>query len=152
MRGRLPKPARLELVEGNPGKRNLARQLAHAAQLEIGAETPANLSPTAAVEWRRIAADLRDAALLTKIDGPMLAIYCEAYARCRAAADIVAKRGSLVRTAEGGVKLTPPVTALRHAEAAMLRTLGEFGCSRRSRCRVRAASGRRDEDDPFDDF
>ena len=56
MRGRKPKPTRLKLIEGNPGRRPIR---GHEPQPPASQPTcPAHLSPTAKAEWKRLAQSL----------------------------------------------------------------------------------------------
>ena len=79
---RNPKPTRLKIVEGNPGKRAINKQEPDPEYLN-DLTPPSFLSPAAAEVWVEIAQDLRNARLLTKLDVPMLAMGCEALARYR---------------------------------------------------------------------
>jgi phage terminase small subunit len=79
VRGRLPKPARLKAVEGNPGKRRLRDE----PTLPVGAEAPPGLSSAAKAEWDALAPVLTAMGALTAADGPALAILCELLAEFR---------------------------------------------------------------------
>jgi phage terminase small subunit len=56
VRGRKPKPTRLKLIEGNPGKRATNQ---HEPRPEPKVPTcPAHLCPAAKAEWKRLAQEL----------------------------------------------------------------------------------------------
>ena len=75
MRGRKPKPTRLKLIEGNPGRRPIRGD---EPQPPASQPTcPAHLSPTAKAEWKRLAQSLNAIGLLTQVDRAALAAYCQ---------------------------------------------------------------------------
>src|SRR5258708_5182575 len=79
MRGRKPKPTRIKILSGNPGKRPLPKNDVKPPK-QIPRPSPI-LQGLARKEWWHIAPLLYDAGLLTKIDVPALATYCQCYAR-----------------------------------------------------------------------
>src|SRR5579859_4508596 len=78
-RGPAPRPTNITRLLGNPGHR----------VENTGEPMPPKLMPTppdwleadALVEWSRVAQDLYDIGVLTKVDRTALAAYCQAYAR-----------------------------------------------------------------------
>ena len=79
MRGRKPKPTRLKLIEGNPGKRPLNK---HEPKPEPKVPTcPAHLCPAAKAEWKRLSRELFVLGIVTALDRAALAAYCQAYGR-----------------------------------------------------------------------
>src|SRR5205085_7950964 len=78
MRGRRPKPTRLKMLTGNPGKRPL-NQDEPKPEASIP-DCPPELSPAARQEWDRLAAELGALRMLTNLDRAALAAYCTAYA------------------------------------------------------------------------
>lgn len=77
MRGGRPKPTRLKLLTGNPGKRpfNMNEPKLDA---EI-TECPSALGPIAQKEWQRLSVDLNKLRILSQLDRAALAAYCGAY-------------------------------------------------------------------------
>ena len=71
MRGRKPKPTRLKLLEGNPGKRRINGQEPQPPWTLPSC--PAHLSPSAKAEWKRLAKTLNAVGLLTQVDRAALA-------------------------------------------------------------------------------
>ena len=66
MRGRKPKPTRLKLIEGNPGKRATNQ---HEPRPEPKVPTcPAHLCPAAKAEWKRLAQELFVLGIVTALD------------------------------------------------------------------------------------
>ena len=78
MRGRRPKPTRLKVLTGNPGKRPLNPD--EPKPERAIPECPAELGPVARREWDRLGKELASLGLLTNLDRAALAAYCGAYA------------------------------------------------------------------------
>ena len=75
MRGRKPKPTRLRLIEGNPGRRPInGSEPKPPGRLP---SCPAHLSPTAKNEWKRLARSRNVVGLLTQAHRAPLAAYCQ---------------------------------------------------------------------------
>ncbi len=81
---------------------------------------PKGLTRAAKAAWRDIveAYDLDDRAALMLLEGALTA-----WDRMRAAADLVARDGLLVPTADGSVKQNPAITIERDSRAAMVASL-----------------------------
>lgn len=79
-RGPLPKPARLKLLEGNPGKRALDLSDGVNPVVEVPA-MPKYLGLEARKEWKRIAPLLEELGLISGLDRAALALYCQAVGR-----------------------------------------------------------------------
>lgn len=152
MAGRRPRPSALRLIEGNPGKRNLAKQLAREPVAEVGATMPAGLSAAARAHWKIVAAQLTDARILTRLDAVALSQYCEVFAQWRDATDKVAEFGASVETGQGGLKLSPYWAAFIQASGELRRMLIEFGMTPSARARVAAIGKKADDADPFETF
>ncbi len=72
-RGRKPKPTRLELLQGNPGKRPIERD-------PVAPETkippcPAHLDAVARKEFTRVAAELHKLGMVSEVSMAALAVY-----------------------------------------------------------------------------
>lgn len=77
MRGRKPKPTRLKMLTGEPGKRPLnGDELRPEANIP---ECPPELGPLAKQEWDRLVGELAALRLLTNLDRAALAAYCGAF-------------------------------------------------------------------------
>ncbi len=73
-RGPAPKPTRMKVLAGNPGKRPLNRR---EPQPKPGLpRCPAQLSEEAKREWKRISKELDRLGLLTVLDRAALSAYC----------------------------------------------------------------------------
>jgi len=76
MRGRRPKPTRLKVLTGNPGKRPMNTN--EPKPEPTVPECPNELGPVARAEWDRLAAELGKLKILTALDRAALAAYCRA--------------------------------------------------------------------------
>lgn len=138
--GRKPKPTETKRLSGNPGKRALPAAASQAQRSQRAPAAPAWLPAEAKAEWRRVARLLTATRVLAASDESALALYCEAYARYRAAlAEITQHDGSLrltVDTGTGSIKPHPALTIMNQAQSAMRAFLVEFGMTPSSRTRV----------------
>ncbi len=148
MRGRKPKPTRLKLVEGNPGKRPLNR---HEPRPAPAIPTcPAHLNPSAKAEWKRLACELQALGILSHLDRAVLAAYCQAWGRWVEAEEALKKHGVVVRSPNGFPVQSPYLAIANKALEQMRSMLTEFGMSPSSRSRVSAEPLRGPS--PFDEF
>ena len=96
MRGRRPKPTRLKVLMGNPGKRPLNENEPR-PEPEIP-ECPPELGPVAQKEWHRLVGELASLRILTNLDRAALAAYCGAYALWAEATEALQKYGTMVKS------------------------------------------------------
>lgn len=78
MRGRKPKPTRLKIITGNPGKHRLNGD--EPRPEPVVPDCPPELSPAAQRQWQRLTGELAKLRVLTALDRAALAAYCGAYA------------------------------------------------------------------------
>ena len=125
MRGRRPKPTRLKMLTGNPGKRPLnGNEPRPAAAVP---ECPAELGPVARTEWNRLVGELSALRLLTNLDRAALAAYCGAYALWAEATAQIQKYGAMIKSPTG-VPIQSPYLAIANRQAEiMMRIASEFG-------------------------
>src|SRR5215472_3626802 len=147
VKGRRPTPTHLRVLQGNPQHRPLPQnELAPKLDAEVP-EAPAYLEGYAAEEWRERATELYRLGILTMIDRPMFAVYCQSYTRWRLAEEALARmvnndpimHGFLIRRSNGEAATNPMVLAARRAAQEMLRFASEFGMTPIARARI--ASG-----------
>jgi len=99
MRGRRPKPTRLKVLTGNPGKRPMNK---HEPKPEPAVPGCLNeLGPVARREWDRLASELCKLKILTALDRAALAAYCGAYALWAEATEAIQKFGTMVKSSSG---------------------------------------------------
>lgn len=134
MRGRRPKPTRLKVLTGNPGRRPLNED---EPQPEVVIpECPPELGPVAKREWDRLAAELVALKLLTNLDRAALAAYCGAYALWAEATEQIQKYGTMVKSPTGYPIQSPYVSIANRQAEIMMRVASEFGFTPASRGRI----------------
>jgi P27 family predicted phage terminase small subunit len=134
-RGPIPKPTAIKILDGTRRDRiNTSEPPAVAGD----PQPPPHLAGPALAEWRRILPIIKKTGVLSKIDGAMLSIYCEAYARWLDATAALKRYGLVTPTAGNSVKPSPYLAIEREAVAVMRVILSEFGGSPSSRTRIKA--------------
>ena len=146
MRGRKPKPTRLKVLTGNPGKRPLNHD--EPRPEPAIPECPPELGPSAQREWNRLVGELASLKVLTNLDRAALAAYCGAYALWAEATEAIQKFGAMVKSPSGFPIQSPYVSIANRQAEIMMRISGEFGFTPASRSRISAPSPA--EPDPFD--
>jgi P27 family predicted phage terminase small subunit len=95
-------------------------------------------------QWEDLAPELFHLKLLTVVDLPLLAAFCEASRRWRTATEKLAEMerrdpvtaGLIVKTQSGGAAVNPLVAIIENAARTMARLAGEFGLSPSARSRI----------------
>ena len=134
MRGRRPKPTRLKILTGNPGKHPLNQNEPRPSP-EIP-DCPPELGPVARREWDRLVAELEKLKLLTNLDRAALAAYCGAYALWSEATEAIQKFGTMVKSPSGYPIQSPYVSIANRQAELMMRISSEFGFTPASRSRI----------------
>lgn len=153
MRGRKPKPTRLKLIEGNPGRRPINGNEPRPPSEKP--TCPAHLSSTAKAEWKRLAESLNRIGLLTQIDRTALAAYCQSYGRWVEAEKKLAETPSILKTPAGYIQVSPWLTISNKQLELMAKFMTELGLtpSSRSRLAVQIPTGPKPwETDPADKY
>ena len=147
MRGRKPTPTALKIVRANPGKRPLPQ-----AEPRPGLDvvTPDWLSTDARKHWPLIATQLSNAGILTNIDAPALALYCESFVIWKQAYANVLKYGLVVKAQSGFPVQSPFLSIANQQSDRMVHLLAEFGMTPSSRSRVTATKP--DDASPYAKF
>lgn len=123
MRGRKPKPTRLKVLTGNPGKRALNHD--EPRPEPAVPECPPELSERAQAEWNRLAGELATLRVLTNLDRAALAAYCGAYALWAEATEAIQKFGAMVKSPTGYPIQSPYVSIANRQAEIMIRIAGE---------------------------
>lgn len=151
-RGPQKSPTAIEVLRGNPGKRELNK---NEPKFEKGDEVPpppAFLSAYAKKEWKRLAPVLYKNGLLTKADYSALAAYCQNYHRWIEAEKEIRKWNGLTYKDEKGKSVViPEISVANDAMQNMLRFAKEFGMTPASRTGVTAEQSVESEN-PFAKF
>lgn len=148
MSGPPPKPTRLKLLQGNPGRRPLSE---NEPQPEIARPTrPHWLLPEAKREWSRIVPELLRLGLLAKIDRAMLSMWCQCWGMYVEAVRDIRKNGTAFRTEKGYEGQRPSVAVMNKMIERMTALSARFGMTPSDRSRISVPE--RDEKDDFTEF
>lgn len=153
MAGRKPKPTKLKILEGNPGKRPL--NLDEPKPMPIAPGCPEWLLEEAKKEWDRLAPELERLGLLTIIDMAAFAGYCQSYAKWKKAETFLKKHGMTIKIPQkdeyGNVKSFqlkkfPEVSIANECLKHIRAFASEFGLTPSSRGRIYLPTGTLDEE------
>jgi P27 family predicted phage terminase small subunit len=133
------KPLPLKILEGNPGKIKLGRELP--APVDSGVPVaPEFLDAYAIEEWNRLAAGLHALGLLFESDTAAFAVYCSAISLWRRTQEALAKKTPderLIEIEPTGRKVRQPLLRISNDAAAdVIRYAGEFGLTAMARTRM----------------
>ncbi len=145
--GRPPKPTRMRLLEGNPGKRKIST--AEPKPKVAKPKCPEQLDDEAKREWKRVIRELEAAKLISVLDRAALAAYCQAWSRWIEAEAKLKQHGVVVKSPNGWPIQSPYLAIANRAMAQMTTFLCEFGLSPAARTRIQVKT---DESESFDDF
>ncbi len=136
MRGQPPKPTRLKVLNGNPGK---GRPNENEPKPPVGEPIcPDWLGEEAKEKWAEVAPALARLGVLTVIDGDVLATYCQSWCEYRQATKRLAKEGRVV-VAQSGYQMPHPMVAQqREARNAIRQFSALLGLDPSSRVRLKA--------------
>ncbi|ECF2367701.1 phage terminase small subunit P27 family [Salmonella enterica subsp. enterica serovar Mountpleasant] len=153
MAGRRPKPTRLKVVAGNPGKREINENEPLPAR-EIP-PVPEHLTDWGKVAWGKLTELLDDMEVITIADGLALERLCDVYADILQLRNTIAVEGRTytVQT-DGGflIKANPAVAMLADADRRFKSYLVEFGLTPAARSKVNVRGGKEKEEDPLSQF
>ena len=133
-RGRKPKPSAIRLLEGNPGKRAINQR--EPKPDKKAPPCPKWLDPEAKKEWRRLSKKLEQLGILTEADMSVFASYCQAYARWKAAEEIISSHGFISQTPSGYLQAIPHVAIAKGYARIMNRCAEQLGLTPSSRSRL----------------
>jgi P27 family predicted phage terminase small subunit len=134
--GRKPKPARLKLIDGNPGQRPIQTE-PEPDRTIADFDCPEHLVGEARAEWMRLYPDMAAKRVITRWDRAALSAYCtawgllvEAETKCNVdGVMLVAQRTKVMR-------VNPWVSIARHAKVELLRFAAELGLTPVARARL----------------
>ena len=158
MAGRNPKPTKLKLLQGNPGRRplNNSEPTPDAGEPLM----PDGLSEAAKAEWKAVIPILRKMGVLTIADGATVAGYCQSRADWLRAQAEIEEYGVTVEepitNRMGDVvghrrKKNPAVTVASDAKKMMRAFASDLGLSPASRTRVHVSPDDKPDEDDLDD-
>jgi len=153
--GTKPKPVRLKILEGNPGRRKL--NMDEPKPAPIAPECPDWLLDDAKEEWKTMSIMLEKLGMLTFIDKAAFAGYCQAYAKWKKAEEFIKKFGFTYKIPkkdkEGNVvsifiAAFPEVSIARASLEQVRQFCSEFGLTPSSRGRMSLPDD--SEEDPLE--
>lgn len=145
------KSARLQLLQGNPNKKNtneLKRRAENEEKMKMSADhviPPSWLSKTAKNEFVRVSKLLLEVELINDADVAHLALYCDAYAQYISYKKQVRKHGMWIDD-----KPNPFIIRMRDAAAQVRSFSSDLGLSPSARAKL--AISLEDDNDDDDDF
>jgi P27 family predicted phage terminase small subunit len=132
MRGRPPKPSKLKVLEGNPGRRPINDREPQPTGPLV---KPDFVSGDAAKEWDRAVGSMPPG-LYTAADAPVLAVYCVAWVLFRNALAQVAREG-MTAVGSQGQKVAHPSLGIASKQAEIILKAGDrLGMSPVARARL----------------
>ena len=137
MAGRKPQPTAMKIAKGVANSRINFKEPKFRKVSVKDSDAPEYLNETAAGEWNRVFAELKDSGVLMKLNRNVLAGYCAAYANWKRAQMKLDKEKKLsFRTPNGAFQQIPEVGIVNQALIAMLKYASEFGMTPSSRSRI----------------
>lgn len=129
------RPAAVERLLGNPGKRKIRPDLPAPSGVPA---MPKRLmvEPAAVAKWQEMVPILQKLGTLTLADGEALAVLCEVYAATQACLLELRATGPVMKTDLGGVKPNPAGPLYRSLVALQVQIMAEFGLTPSSRARL----------------
>lgn len=134
MRGKKPKPTKIKILEGNPGKRPL--NLNEPKPLLIAPECPKELNPKAKKIWNRFYPEMERTGILAYIDEMAFAGLCQNYAIYLETEKFLEENGRVMITRSGAKKARPEVAISNNALNFVKAFAAEFGLTPSSRGRL----------------
>jgi len=145
-RGPAKKPAKLEILEGNPSKNKVVEPV----KISDGfPKPPAFIKGEALKEWKRIEKELAHLNYIETIDIAAFAAYCQSYADWVENVKYLSKNPKTYTTQSGYSQVVPQVTMANKAKQDMLRYAQEFGFTPSARSNVGSLM-KKDDVDPLE--
>ncbi len=144
MRGRKPKPTKMKVLAGNPGKRPLNKN--EPQPKSSIPDCPKFLTKEAVLEWKRITLELSVLGVLARIDRAALAAYCQVWARWAKAEDKLNQDGEVTLTEKGNEIQNPYLAIANKCLKQMREYLIEFGMTPSSRSRISGVPNKRSDE------
>lgn len=130
MSGRPPKPTKLKILAGNPGRRDLND--AEPTGGDSLPPVPSDLTGEAAAKWAEMIPILHKCGILGRIDGDSFAMYCRLWARWTEAEQKIVERGQFV-----GRAINPAIRIANEALKLLNKLATDFGMTPAARTRIR---------------
>jgi len=134
MKGRKPKPRKLKLIEGNPGKRPIKKP--SISETDDHVTMPRFLGAEAKKLWKELAPELKKRGLLTALDRAAFSGLCASYGHMVEMERIIQKEGSTIVDNRGVTRKHPAVTILNQFFSLFKSFSEMFGLSPLARERI----------------
>jgi P27 family predicted phage terminase small subunit len=142
--GRKPKPTHLKLLAGKPGHRPLSEAEPEPELVNETTPPPAWMSGEGRAVWAAEFPKLVRNGMITEVDLPAFAKYCQAFGRYLNAESMVAKQGEVLIAPGSGFPIQNPYLAVSNKAAEQMhKAESEFGMTPSSRSRVAPAGGKK---------
>jgi P27 family predicted phage terminase small subunit len=163
MRGRKPLPSKIIDIRGGSKLTHRPSRTGEPEPPAVIPKCPSFLDKEAKKEWRRMAKELYDLGMITRIDRAVLAKYCESYSQWAQASrkiqamgmiyktpgkisTVTLKNGTVKQTQTGGFPMINPYFSIANrAKEQMEKSAIEMGCTPSSRSRVRVSEPPKEE-------
>jgi P27 family predicted phage terminase small subunit len=155
VRGRKPKPAHLQLVEGNTGHRPVEKRKIYkkpGSRADAVPRLPKGCKPEVAVIWRKA---MRNAPMgvLMGCDADLLYLWCQARYNYDEAERKYYASSMLIKLDNGRVVQSPYLRVMKDEREFMRKVAGDLGFAPTARTRIGADNVETsDDDDASDDF
>jgi P27 family predicted phage terminase small subunit len=150
MVGRIPKPTKMHIMNGNPSRLNLDDRIEPEPDVKIP-DCPRHLSKEAKKEWHRLSKELFAIGLISNVDRSAFAAYCQAYGRWVNSENKIKKTGDVIEAPSGYPIQNPYLSVSNKAVEQMHKFLTEFGMTPASRTRL-AVTGKKKTTDPLEEL
>jgi P27 family predicted phage terminase small subunit len=138
-RGPAAKPVKEKQLAGNPGKREIDKKSAQDSAPKSLPLKPDFVDKTAADIWDITVHQMANMGVLSTIDGAMLEIYCNNFAKIRKLQKFLFENNDTyeTKTATGPmIKVRPEVVILQRCQQQHLAIANQFGLSPSARTRL----------------
>jgi P27 family predicted phage terminase small subunit len=113
-----------------------SKELSKAELKSFMALCPAELGPTARVEWERIVPTLSGLKLLKHLDLAVVALYCSAFVGWLSATKAIQDFGAVIKTPSGYPVQSPYVAIANHQATVMMKCADELCLTPAARIKV----------------
>jgi P27 family predicted phage terminase small subunit len=144
--GRPPKPTRLRLLEGNPGRRPINENEPRPRRRQRIPSPPDDLGEIGKAEWRKMGPVLVRLGLLTEMDTTAFHMYCATYERW-VDAERQARENPIIQTPSGYFQHSPYTSLANRLYYMVKQSLSDFGMTPSSRSRVAVDPSDRQDDE-----
>jgi P27 family predicted phage terminase small subunit len=131
--GRPPHPAKLKILNGNPGKREIPKEI----QPQQGIPDPPDRLDAIGLEaWHWAIGVMAHTGVITKAESAILEIFADTWSKYHQARELVQEHGIAIKTQNGEIKRNPLTTEMHRYRDACAKYLTELGFTPVARARI----------------